>query len=88
MVVATGTTDVERLAQQIGKELLARGREHRAGLLSSRFWSDKLMLWAMNDPAFKVQLFRFVDIFPMLRDSRQVHEYLTEYLSHPGVNLS
>ena len=41
----------------------------------------------MKDPAFKVQLFRFVDVFPMLRDSRQVHEYLTECLSEPGVRL-
>ncbi len=88
LALAAGAADVERLTRQIGGEFLARGREHRAGLLSSRFWSDRLVQWAMKDQAFKIQLFRFVDVFPMLRDSRQVHEYLTEYLSQPGVNLS
>ena len=45
------------------------------------------MHWAMRDPNFKVQLFRFIDVFPMLRTSAQVHEYLRDYLSQPGVTL-
>lgn len=80
--------DIERATVQIGRELLADGRKHRAGMFSSRFWSDRLMEWAMKDPAFKVQLFRYVDVFPMLHDSGQVHGYLAEYLSQPGVSLS
>ena len=43
------------------------------------------MDWAMKDPAFKVQLFRFIDVFPMLRTPEQVHEYLCDYLGQPGV---
>ncbi len=78
--------DTEGLARQIGGELLAHGREHRPGVLSSRFWSDRLLHWAMKEPAFKVQLFRFVDVFPMLCDSGRVHEYLREYLTEPGVS--
>src|SRR3990172_353885 len=78
--------DIESLTRQIGSDLLAHGRERRRGVLSSRFWSDRLLQWAMKDPAFKGQLFRFVDVFPMLRDSGQVHEYLREYLSEPGVS--
>ncbi len=45
------------------------------------------MHWAMRDPTFKVQLFRFIDVFPMLRTPAQVHEYLRDYLSQPGVTL-
>lgn len=45
------------------------------------------MTWAMKDPAFKVQLFRFVDVFPMLHTPEQVYRYLVDYLSQPGVTL-
>ncbi len=79
------SADLEAVTQHLGRELLRLGREHRLGPLSARFWSDRLMSWAMKDPAFKVQLFRFVDCFPMLRSSRQVHEVLVEYLTQPGV---
>ena len=41
----------------------------------------------MSDPAFKVQLFRFVDLFPMLKTDKQVYECLVEYLGQPGVRL-
>ena len=79
--------DLERRATEIGRELLHAAREHRTRLFSARFWSDQLMNWAMKDPAFKVQLLRFIDVFPMLRTPEQVHEYLWEYLSQPGVTL-
>jgi RHH-type proline utilization regulon transcriptional repressor/proline dehydrogenase/delta 1-pyrroline-5-carboxylate dehydrogenase len=77
---------VEQLTQEIGREFLEQARSHQRGLLSSRFWSDKLMDWAMKDEAFKVQLFRFVDVFPMLKTPEAVHETLVDYLSQPGVN--
>ena len=84
---AAGPANLERLTQQIGTELLKHARGQRAGLLSSRFWSDQLMNWAMKDPAFKVQLFRFVDVFPMLATAEQVHDCLVDYLGQPGVAL-
>jgi len=72
---------------QLGLDLLERARGHRAGLLSARFYSDKLMDWSMRDRDFKVQLFRFVDAFPMLRTPEAVHDHLVDYLSQPGVRL-
>ena len=45
------------------------------------------MDWAMQDEAFKIQLFRFVDTFPMLVTPQQVHEHLVDYLSQPDVKL-
>ncbi len=84
---AAGSSDVERRTTEIGHEILHSAREHRAGLFSGRFWSDQLMNWTMKDPAFKVQLFRFIDVFPMLRTPEQVHECLLEYLNQPGVTL-
>ena len=73
---------------ELGSELLERARKHKSGLLSRAFWSDKLMDWAMKDHQFKVQLFRFVDCFPVIRhDPDLVHEILVDYLSQPGVKL-
>ncbi|MFO0873047.1 MAG: proline dehydrogenase family protein [Phycisphaerales bacterium] len=69
----------------IGSELLDRARRNKSGMLSTQFWSDKLMDWSMKDEAFKVQLFRFVDAFPTLRTPEHVHEHLVDYLTQPGV---
>ena len=71
----------------IGEQMLRLSRESKAGVLSSKFWSDKLMNWSMKDQAFKVQLFRFVDAYPTLTSSDAVYEHLTDYLSQPGLTL-
>ncbi len=75
----------ETLIHQIGVQFLEQARRNKSGILSAAFWSDKLMDWSMKDEAFKVQLFRFVDAFPMLRTPEQIHEHLIDYLSQPGV---
>ena len=78
------TSDEARIAA-IGAEMLRLARQHRLGLLSKQFWSDKLMDWSMKDRDFKVQLFRFVDAFPMLTTPDAVFEHLVDYMSQPGV---
>ncbi len=78
---------LEALIHAKGLDLLNRARSNRSGLLSAAFWSDKLMDWSMKDEAFKVQLFRFVDAFPMLKTPESVHEHLVDYLTQPGVKL-
>ncbi len=79
-------TDEARI-HEIGRDMLGKARAQKAGLLSAKFWSDKLMNWSMKDQAFKVQLFRFVDAFPTLTTPDMVHEHLTDYLTQPGVTL-
>jgi RHH-type proline utilization regulon transcriptional repressor/proline dehydrogenase/delta 1-pyrroline-5-carboxylate dehydrogenase len=56
-------------------------------VLSAKFYSDALMNWSMKDQAFKVQLFRFVDAYPALASSQDIHEHLVDYLTQPGVKL-
>jgi len=75
----------ERRIFEVGSDLLHRAREHRAGVFSARFYQDKLMDWSMKDHEFKVQLFRFVDTYPVLTTPEQVHEHLADYMSQPGV---
>jgi len=39
----------------------------------------------MADERLKVELFRFVDVFPTLRSGREIARHLREYFSQPGV---
>ena len=77
----------EQRILEIGSHLLDLARSKKQSWLSTAFWSDKLMDWAMQDEAFKIQLFRFVDTFPMLVTPEQVHEHLIDYLTQPDVKL-
>jgi RHH-type proline utilization regulon transcriptional repressor/proline dehydrogenase/delta 1-pyrroline-5-carboxylate dehydrogenase len=83
----SGAGGSEARILEIGRELLERARAHRSGVFSARFYSDALMNWSMKDQNFKVQLFRFVDAFPMLRTPEDVYDHLRDYLSQPGVTV-
>ena len=72
---------------ELGKAFLDDARDHKSGILSAAFWSDKLMDWSMKDQAFKVQMFRFVDTFPMLKTPEQIHDHFEDYMSQPGVTM-
>lgn len=88
-------TEVERGAEaqlesrtrRIGARLLIDLRSRRTSLFSSRFWTDRILAWSMQDAGFRVQLFRFVDVFPALHSSAEIHDYLEEYLVRSGVAL-
>ena len=85
---ATGSTpSEEQQLQTLGRELLTKARAHKTGLLSGKFYSDALMEWSMKDPLFKVQMFRFVDAFPVLIETDDIYDHLQDYLSQPGVTV-
>ncbi|MAV55163.1 MAG: 1-pyrroline-5-carboxylate dehydrogenase [Phycisphaerae bacterium] len=77
----------EAMVAQHGLRMLDASQRHRGGLLSSGLWQDKLMQWTLKDEAFKVQLFRFVDVIPRLNTPDSVHDHLMDYLTQPGVKL-
>ncbi len=85
--VPAAAGDLEPRIREIGTQLLAAARSHKTSLFSRQFYSDALMDWSMKDPAFKVQMFRFVDAFPMLKSAEAIHEHLEDYLSQPGVTV-
>ena len=78
----TALTGQEQRIRQIGGELLEATRRAPGPPLS-----DKLMDWAMSDQDFRAQLFRFTDVFPVLKTPELVHEHLMDYLTQPGVKL-
>lgn len=81
------TVDVEMLTQSYGREIFAR--VGRAGPMpfSPAWWDERLMEWSMGDEAVKLQLFRFVDVLPLLRSPQTIVRHLREYFGEAGQHL-
>lgn len=84
-VITPSNPQREQDIMTVGSEMLNIAKNHKSGLLSAKFYQDKLMDWSMKDHNFKVQLFRFVDAFPSLTTPDMVHDHLVDYLTQPGV---
>ena len=70
---------VEQRTREIGEQLFERLNHRTPSIFHGRWWEDRLMNWAMDDEAVKVQMFRFVDVLPMLRDHTSIARHLEEY---------
>src|SRR5688572_4776078 len=57
-------------------------------LFSKKGAYARLMEWSMKDPAFKAQLFRFVDVLPALKSSAEIVRHRQEYLGDQAVQLN
>jgi len=70
---------IEQTTQEIGRHLLARADRDLPSPWDRRWWDDRIMSWAMQDESVKVQMFRFIDVLPMLGTSEAVTRHLQEY---------
>jgi len=70
---------IERSTQEIGRQVFAAHRSQTPHVFERRWWDDHIMSWAMQDESVKVQMFRFVDVLPMLHDATSVIQHLHEY---------
>ena len=80
---------VERRVRELG-EILFRRMEAAPvpGIFSQKGAYARVMEWSMQDPAFKTQLFRFVDVLPSLTSSAEIVRHLQEYLGDKAVELN
>src|SRR5437660_326488 len=67
-----------------GRRIFELVDKHPEPLFSKAGFYQRLMTLSMRDERFKVQLFRFVDVLPSLRRSREIIEHLDEYFSDDG----
>jgi RHH-type proline utilization regulon transcriptional repressor/proline dehydrogenase/delta 1-pyrroline-5-carboxylate dehydrogenase len=70
---------VEAATLEIGRNLWSNLHRRKASVFERRWWDDRILSWAMADESVKVQMFRFVDVLPMLRTSTSVTQHLHEY---------
>lgn len=78
---------LEPRIRAIGEDLASRSSGMSPGLFDSRWWSQAAINLAMKDPAFKGQLFRFIDVLPSLRDDAQVVRLAEEYFGDMSRHL-
>ncbi|MDB6167227.1 MAG: rocA1 [Verrucomicrobia bacterium] len=80
---------IEAAIRAKGEHLFAlMDRQPPPALFSKKGAYARLMEWSMKDPAFKTQLFRFVDVLPSLASSAEIVRHLQEYLGDKAVELN
>src|SRR6266446_4563131 len=82
-------SEFESQIQEYGDKIFALiDAAESPSLFSKKGFYGTLMDWAMRDEHFKTQLFRFVDVLPMLTSSSEISRHLKEYLGDAQVKLS
>jgi RHH-type proline utilization regulon transcriptional repressor/proline dehydrogenase/delta 1-pyrroline-5-carboxylate dehydrogenase len=71
--------DLEQAIQVRGRQLFAGIRDETPSLFNKARWTGAVMDWAMKRSDFKVQLFRFVDVFPSLATGAALTRHVEEY---------
>ena len=69
---------------QTGAAMHERMKGETPGVFNKAYWEGAILEWAMKDPSFKVDMFRFVDVFPTLLTKDQVKQHINEYLLKDG----
>lgn len=84
------TTSDPRLDEAIlklGADITAKMKGETPGVFNKAYWEGAILEWAMKDPGFKVDMFRFVDVFASLQTKDQVKQHIEEYLLRDGREL-
>ena len=85
----TPDPQLEAAIKAKGEKLFAlMDQQPPPALFSKKGAYARLMEWSMKDPAFKTQLFRFVDVLPTLQSSGEIVRHLQEYLGDKAVELN
>jgi len=78
---------VEAATQEIGRYLWNHLERRTPSIFERRWWDDRILAWAMQDESVKVQMFRFVDVLPMLRSREAITQHLQEYFDEVREHL-
>lgn len=70
-----------------GQEIFKTVGGDSQSLFNKDWWYGKIMDWSMRNPAFKTQMFRFVDVLPTLNSGSDVARHLKEYFAEEGDSL-
>jgi RHH-type proline utilization regulon transcriptional repressor/proline dehydrogenase/delta 1-pyrroline-5-carboxylate dehydrogenase len=83
----TSRPEVEERTRRYGREVFGRLDRPGPAPFSPSWWDDRLMEWSMADESLKLQLFRFVDVLPLLHTPDAVARHLREYIGEGGDRL-
>ncbi len=75
--------DFEGRLQETGTRLYQLIEGESPTLFQKQYWTGKVLDWCMRDDAFRVQMFRFIDVFPYLTHPEAIAGHLREYFGTP-----
>ncbi|HVU86492.1 MAG TPA: L-glutamate gamma-semialdehyde dehydrogenase [Pirellulales bacterium] len=70
---------IEASTRRIGRHIFDHLADQRPNILERGWWDDRIMAWAMRDESVKVQMFRLLDVLPMLDSGESLTRHLHEY---------
>lgn len=73
------TSSFEENVYNLGKEIFKSVKTTKNSFFDRSFWSSKMMELGMKDEKLKIQLFRFVDVLPMIKTDEQLAKHIQEY---------
>src|SRR5216683_4938524 len=79
--------DLENLTIRYGREIFSRLNRGGPVPFGPAWCDDRLMEWSMGEEAIKIQLFRFVDVLPLLRSPADIARHLREYFGEAKGHL-
>lgn len=82
-----GADAIERRTQEIGREIFAGIDTRGPSIIRREWWDNWVMDWSMTDERLKVQLFRFIDVLPMLHTPDAVAAQIQAYFNDDDVPL-
>ena len=77
--------DTEQRVQATARAIFAAMAGEKVPRLSREHLQGEMMEWAMADERLKVEMLRFVDVFPTLRTRAEVARHLREYFDRQGI---
>lgn len=78
--------DIEQQTKTLGREIFSRLQTESPSVFHFAWWDEKILDWCMHDETLKVQMFRFIDVLPLLKTGDQVARHLQEYfLNHKEI---
>ncbi len=80
-------SDIESKIRETGYRLYDLMEEKSGSIFSKEYWTGKLFEWCMHNEAFKVQMFRFIDVFPYLKNADAVISHIQQYFSDPALHF-
>ena len=79
--------EFQKQIEQKGSEIFKLMQSHSTSVLDKDWWYERIMQWSMKNENFKTQMFRFVDVLPVLTKDGEVVGSFKEYLSQKDGNL-
>jgi RHH-type transcriptional regulator, proline utilization regulon repressor / proline dehydrogenase / delta 1-pyrroline-5-carboxylate dehydrogenase len=79
--------NLEERIQATGRKLFELLEGESPTLFQKQYWLGKVLGWCMRDESFKVEMFRFIDVFPYLTRPESIARHLQEYFTRPELKL-